>query len=381
MNASLPGDVIFHRAGPDLWVASNVFVRTHLGLDGAGMAMIDRLAAGERATGIAKAWPLTRFTNEVSLLSDPTRLVRDPAEWGDPELLDATGLLRRGLDQCILVEDAAEYRSRFTRKDSLLDRHHFGNFHEQLGQHLMLNLRKKPGDWWPRQKFTDDFAAIRPGPYRAIEEAYLDRYFPERLTPGWKVIDLGCGTGHFTRKIAAVGCDALGLDPNPDYIAIARGGPATTARFEVAPLGKPGSLDAIAPESADAVFISDALLFYFVSPVGPDPEDIDYLMADIRRVLKPGGRFVNVESHFQFWLQPWLGDEDRPFTVLTEHLDRRFAVTPSYSAYIQAITRSGFAVGWMDEMRPDASLAETTRRGYHFAREFPLWQIFEFIKL
>lgn len=378
----LPGDVIFHRAGPDRWVATNVFTRTHLGMDGRGVRLLDRLAAGEALGDEAvPVWFVWHFTNEVSLLADPTRLVRDPAQWGEVKHLAPAAFARCCLDLCLLVADRDAYAARFDRKDSLLDKEHFGNFHQQLGQHLMLNLRKNPGDWWPRQKFTEDFGAIRPGPYRAVEEAYLDRYFPARMQPGWSVLDVGCGTGYFARKIATVGCHVTGLDPNPDYVAIARDGAPTTARFEVAPLGKPGALDMIASGSQDVVFMSDALLFYFVSPVGPVPEDIDTLMREVHRVLKPGGRFVNVESHFQFWLQPWLGDEDRPFTVLTEHLSRTFAVTPPYSAYIQAINRSGFAVAWMDEMAPDPSLAETTRRGYHFAKEFPLWQIFEFIKL
>jgi SAM-dependent methyltransferase len=40
--------------------------------------------------------------------------------------------------------------------------------------------------------------------------------------PGETLLDVGCGTGWFTRRFAADGLIATGLDPNPEWLAYAR---------------------------------------------------------------------------------------------------------------------------------------------------------------
>jgi len=40
--------------------------------------------------------------------------------------------------------------------------------------------------------------------------------------PGERILDLGCGTGQLTDKIAAAGSDVIGLDASPDMIGQAR---------------------------------------------------------------------------------------------------------------------------------------------------------------
>ena len=99
--------------------------------------------------------------------------------------------------------------------------------------------------------------------------------------------------------------------------------------------------------------------------------------ADVHRILKPGGRFINMEPHFIFRLLPWLGEVERPFSILTEYGNRSFGVVPSISELIQADGRGGFAVIWMDEVVPEDAFKTSDPRAYHFAKEFPIWQIFE----
>ncbi len=43
-----------------------------------------------------------------------------------------------------------------------------------------------------------------------------------RAQPGDTLLDVGCGTGWFTRRFAEEGLLATGLDPNPDWLAFAR---------------------------------------------------------------------------------------------------------------------------------------------------------------
>src|SRR5262249_9194695 len=145
--------------------------------------------------------------NEAGLLADPTRYLRDPAKWPAPLSLDEMALTKLLLERSILVGDRAAYRERFAIKDSLLDRTHFGNFHQQLGQQLLINRRTNPDEWWLNQKFTADRNALCNNPYQAVQEYFLDRQIPRWFKAGQRVIDAGCGIGYFTEKIARTGAE------------------------------------------------------------------------------------------------------------------------------------------------------------------------------
>ena len=115
--------------------------------------------------------------------------------------------------------------------------------------------------------------------------------------------------------IAQTGAEVLGLDPNPTYIEYANRIARENTEFATADVGHPGGLARVPDLSMDTVFISDALLFYFFPPEPDTEHSLDALFSDIRRVLKPDGRLISVEPHHVFWLQPWLGDVDRPYTI------------------------------------------------------------------
>lgn len=95
--------------------------------------------------------------------------------------------------------------------------------------------------------------------------------------PNEQILDVGCGTGHLTAKIASRSAKVTGIDRSTDMIAQARMSyPAI--RFEV--------MDArhiSLPGPYDAVF-SNATLHWITEP--------DKAIEGISRVLRPGGRFV-----------------------------------------------------------------------------------------
>lgn len=100
----------------------------------------------------------------------------------------------------------------------------------------------------------------------------------EWLAPqaGERILDLGCGDGQLTERIAAAGTVVTGVDASPAMVAAAR------ARGLAAEAGSAESLP-FADRSFDAVFSNAALHWV---------RGQDAMMAEVRRVLRPGGRFV-----------------------------------------------------------------------------------------
>jgi SAM-dependent methyltransferase len=380
----VPKDVIFLPEStaetPDRWVAMNVFARTSLGISAAVFGLLGAVASDAEAGGSGpfRCWRIEYFSNEAGLLADPSRFRRDLRDWEEVSLR-RDELLAELKKHCILVDDEAAYRKRFQPKRHLLDRENFGNFHQQHGQHMALARRKDPADWWMRQKFSEDQLSVRPDTlYGAIQSSFLEKYTEERIGEGMSVIDLGCGTGVYSNLMASRGASVLGVDPSEEYLVVARANAREGTRFENMKIGQVGGLDAIPTGSADVVFMSDALLFYYLPFYPGQNADIAVLLGDIRRILKPGGSFVSLEPHGVFYLMPWLGAQDRPFVVVTEYLRKSFGIVPPLSWLIRQLTQVGFAVTDMREIVPAEYFAKIDPRGYNFASEFPLWHLLEF---
>lgn len=93
---------------------------------------------------------------------------------------------------------------------------------------------------------------------------------------GERILDLGCGDGQLTLRVAATGASVVGVDNSPAMVAAARG------RSVAAEVGSAEALP-FASKSFDAVFSNAALHWV---------RDQDAMMGQVHRVLKPGGRFV-----------------------------------------------------------------------------------------
>ena len=101
----------------------------------------------------------------------------------------------------------------------------------------------------------------------------------ELLDPkaGERILDVGCGTGHLTARIAASGALTCGIDQSPEMIRQARE-KFPELRFEVM-----DAREISMEESFDAVF-SNATLHWIKEP--------ERVIRGIVKVLNPGGRFV-----------------------------------------------------------------------------------------
>ena len=102
----------------------------------------------------------------------------------------------------------------------------------------------------------------------------LDLLAPQ---PGERILDIGCGTGQLTTKIAESGAKVLGIDNSDDMIEAARAN-YPELNFEVADVRKYQSR-----EPFDAVFSNAAL--HWIKPPEQAAESIS-------RALKTGGRFI-----------------------------------------------------------------------------------------
>jgi trans-aconitate methyltransferase len=150
--------------------------------------------------------------------------------------------------------------------------------------------------------------------------------------PGERILDLGCGDGQLTARLAVAGVEVRGVDASAAMVAAARaaGIGADEAPAEALPY---------ADASFDAVFSNAALHWV---------RDQDAMMANVHRVLKSGGRFVaEMGGH---------GNVAAIHVALTAVLERHgFAgaedgvnYNPTPDAYTRRLEEHGFKVVRME---------------------------------
>lgn len=66
------------------------------------------------------------------------------------------------------------------------------------------------------------YAEMFPGPYQSAIERHAVAAFVDAIDSDGAVVDVGCGLGHVTDDLARRGLDAVGCDPSPAMLAIAR---------------------------------------------------------------------------------------------------------------------------------------------------------------
>ena len=146
-----------------------------------------------------------------------------------------------------------------------------------------------------------------------------------RMAPGMRVLEVGCGTGEFTRRVAPVGARLVALDLSSDLLARARAKAEAVAQFVRG--------DAQALPFADGTFdvVYGCSILHHL--------DVDVALREIRRVLRPGGRLVFSEPNL---VNPQV------FVMFNcGPLKARFGVSPNEMAFTgRTITRllrgSGF---------------------------------------
>ena len=140
--------------------------------------------------------------------------------------------------------------------------------------------------WWI-DGFTD-----------GVDPEYEEQILPlaaRELEGSRKVLDVGCGDGQVSRLAARLGAEVVGVDPTWNCVSVAGQRGTTVARAGAAALP-------FADASFDAVVA--CLVFEHI-------RDVDDAIAEVARVLQPGGRFCFFLNHplLQTPNSGWIDDQ------------------------------------------------------------------------
>ena len=210
------------------------------------------------------------------------------------------------------------------------------------------DLWEQQAGWW-QEGFTD-----------GADPEYEEQILPlvrEHLAGARRVLDVGCGEGQVARLALAHGAErAVGIDPTWSQlvVAAARGGGPAYARSGAADLPFPdGAFDAAVA----------CLVFEHI-------HEVDAAIAEVARVLAPGGRFVFLLNHpllqtpnsgwiddqildppEQYWrIGPYLV-EDETIEEVAKGVFIPFIHRP-LSRYLNALARAGLLLHHMEEPAP-----------------------------
>jgi ubiquinone/menaquinone biosynthesis C-methylase UbiE len=162
------------------------------------------------------------------------------------------------------------------------------------------------------------------------------------------ILDLGCGDGQLSQRIISSGAYVLGVDASAEMVAAAR------EREVEAELANAESLP-FRDGTFDAVFSNAALHWV---------RDQDAMMAQVHRVLKPGGRFVaEMGGHGNI-----AAIRVALMAVLDRHGfgDREDGVNyyPTAAGYTERLKAHGFVVEQMATIPRPTKLAEGGMEGW-----------------
>jgi SAM-dependent methyltransferase len=204
---------------------------------------------------------------------------------------------------------------------------------------------------------ADAYDSIAEGYSAENETSLLNIYYnhPALLNlagdvTGRRILDAGCGSGPVSVSLRDRGAIVSGFDSSPGMLAIARRRLGGGADLRVADLGEPLPY-------ADGAFddVVASLVLHYLEDWGP-------ALAELRRVLTPGGRLIaSVEHPFAITLSEWTEGRKRGYfgtTKRTEEwtVDGQTTVLTFWDrplhAMSDAFTAAGFRISVISEPPP-----------------------------
>ena len=227
------------------------------------------------------------------------------------------------------------------------------------------DLWEAHADWW--------IAGFTEG----ADPEYVEQILPlaaAELAGARHVLDIGCGDGQISRIAAAQGAQVVGIDPTWNCVRVAadRAGGAAYARAGAAAL-----------PFADASFDTAVACLVF-----EHIDDVDGAIAEVARVLAPGGSFCFFLNHpilqapGSVWVDDHMVDPPERYWRLGPYLDEietieqveldvwiRFVHRPM-SRYVNALAGNGLTLTRMLEPSPPPGFLGQAA-GYEESAGFP----------
>ena len=198
-------------------------------------------------------------------------------------------------------------------------------------------------------------------PLPALEEALVAELLGE--VHGLEILDLGCGTGRHSIRMAGAGARVTALDFSSGMLDQARGKAGKSdVRFQKHDLSQPLPFPA---ENFDRVLC--ALVVDHI-------EDLDKLFNEMRRVCRPNGNVVVSGMHPAMMLR---GVQARFRLPETDREIRPASYPHGMSDYVMAAARAGFAFDHFSEHIVDEKLADRLER----ARKYRGWPMLFLMRL
>jgi SAM-dependent methyltransferase len=164
------------------------------------------------------------------------------------------------------------------------------------------------------------------------------------VKPGMRVLEVGCGTGYFTRELARLGADVIAIDVSPELLEIAKANcSAPNVRYEI--------------QDASALSYSSAMFDSVVGSSVLHHLEIKGALQQIHRVLKPVGAIYFTEPNM---LNPQIAiQKNIPW------VKRRLGDSPDETAFFRwplrrLLEQTGFRdvrIGPFDFLHPKTPIA------------------------
>jgi 2-polyprenyl-6-hydroxyphenyl methylase/3-demethylubiquinone-9 3-methyltransferase len=204
--------------------------------------------------------------------------------------------------------------------------------------------------WWDESGFLHILRGLNPGRF-----GYMRRVLIEDLgmdLRGKKTLDVGCGGGLLAEEFARLGCDVTGIDPSEKSLETARAH-ARQENLAIEYRQATGERIPFADAAFDVVYCCDVL---------EHVQDVGKVIAEISRVLKPGGVFLfdTINRTFKSKLVNKLFQEWRWTSFMPPNLhDWKMFVKPS--ELVALLTQNGLENRGLAGLSPAAGAIGTIR--------------------
>lgn len=216
---------------------------------------------------------------------------------------------------------------------------------------------KAPAIWDQAAQWYDALVGLKGSEYQQAL-IFPGAFQLMQLKKGATVLDLACGQGVFSRYLEQKRMKVTGLDMSEEMIGFARSRSDDSICFEHADAQDP---EALTGKTFDAVVCLLAL---------QNMESLAPVMRNVKRWLKPGGRFVMVTTHPCFRIPRqthWGWDEQKKIQyrrvdlygtetsipILTPPFAQADNFTVTYhrplQSYVQALIEAGLCVDGLEE--------------------------------